>query len=350
MPIQNRPSQAGRNFAAPRPALRLAIWLIVPLLLASPAGAVKKKKPDPDRSHAVLWIDPGDISAKNLFYGAGGKEGGPRPPFTFVKEDGKGASPKFEVRDAGGIKWKAKLGDEAQPEVVASRLLWATGYFANINYLASDAEVQGLPHLRRGQQFIDKDGRVRQMRLQRTPDKKEKEGNWSWRHNPFKGTREFNGLRVMMALISNWDLKDDNNAILADEVRPGIEEYEVSDVGTSFGMSGKSYTDALSKNNLEKYRHSRFVTKVTPTYVDIDFPTHPPFFYIFHLPLFVGRLSYHWVGRHIPREDAKWAGSLLSQLSTEQMRDAFRAANYSPQQVEAFTEAVKKRIAELSRL
>ena len=35
---------------------------------------------------------------------------------------------------------------------------------------------------------------------------------WDWYDNPFVGTREFNGLRVMMALVNNWDLKDVNNA------------------------------------------------------------------------------------------------------------------------------------------
>ena len=29
----------------------------------------------------------------------------------------------------------------------------------------------------------------------------------------FPDTRKFNGLRVMMALMNSWDLKDENNAI-----------------------------------------------------------------------------------------------------------------------------------------
>ncbi len=33
------------------------------------------------------------------------------------------------------------------------------------------------------------------------------------RDDPFEDTREWNGLRVMMALMNNWDLKDENNAI-----------------------------------------------------------------------------------------------------------------------------------------
>ena len=55
----------------------------------------------------------------------------------------------------------------------------------------------------------------------------------------FTGTRELNGLRVMMALINNWDLKDENNAIYREKpVRDQI--YEVSDLGASFGTTGRS--------------------------------------------------------------------------------------------------------------
>jgi len=58
----------------------------------------------------------------------------------------------------------------------------------------------------------------------------------------------------------------------------------------------------------------------------------------------------HWVGKHVPRADAKWVGSLLAQLSPEQIRDAFRAAGYSPEQVEAYANAVEARIAQLTKL
>jgi hypothetical protein len=40
-----------------------------------------------------------------------------------------------------------------------------------------------------------------------------KAGHWGWQNNPFKGTREFHGLVVMMSLLNNWDLKTPNNDI-----------------------------------------------------------------------------------------------------------------------------------------
>jgi hypothetical protein len=327
--------------------------LVIAIALA-PADllAAKPKKESPSvNGKAVLWMDPGDIPSHNLYYGPGGKEDMPQLPVKFLEEDTVGVSPKFDVRDQAEKKWKAKLGEEAQPEIVATRLLWAVGYITNENYFFPQLKVEDMPkHLHRGQNFVGGDGDLIQVRLQRHPGEGKKVGNWSWRKNPFKGTREFNGLRIMMALISNWDLKDDNNAIYQDEHNPETKLYEVSDVGSSFGMSGKSYTDSLSKNNLPAYRRSKFVSKVKNDYIDLNFPTHPPFFYIFHLPLFIGKLRTHWVGKHIPRADAKWIGSLLAQLTPEQIRDAFRAAGYSPEQVEGYTSAVQARIAQLAKL
>ncbi|MGH9640840.1 MAG: hypothetical protein ACRD3Q_00295, partial [Terriglobales bacterium] len=93
---------------------------------------------------SVLWTDPGDISAKNLFDGPGGKSGRPQPPFKFDKQLAQGTSPKFDVTDGSGEKWRVKLGPEAHAEPVASRLLWAVGYFANENYFEDEIRVEGI--------------------------------------------------------------------------------------------------------------------------------------------------------------------------------------------------------------
>ena len=61
--------------------------------------------------------------------------------------------------------------------------------------------------------------------------------------NSFVGTRELDGLRVLMALMNNWDLKTSNNAIY----EAGAELYLVSDLGGTFGRTGSNFT--LSKGN-----------------------------------------------------------------------------------------------------
>jgi hypothetical protein len=301
----------------------------------------------------VFWVDPGDIRSKDLFYGPGGDEGQPKLPFTYVKEDKGGTSPKFEVEDASGQKWKAKLGDETKPETVASRILWATGFAANTNYVVPETTVEGLDvKQKRAKGLIAPGGRITNVRVQRTTDGWEKVGNWNWRDKQNKGRREFNGLRVMMAVLSNWDLKGENNAIFADKKDPAKVFYATSDVGASFGMTGRSYTDEMTKNNVVAYSNHKFISKVTKDYVDFNFPTRPAVVHLFMFEWiwYFQQMRNHWVGRHIPLEDARWTGSLLGRLSPKQIRDAFRAANYSPDETEKFARALEARIAALQKL
>lgn len=324
--------------------LGLLCWTALP----AAAGDKKAAKAEKDTASPVIWADPGHIKSKDLFNGPGGEKERPQLPLKFTGEDGHGHNSKFDLEDANGQKWKAKLGIEAQPETVASRLLWAVGYFTNENYYLGDLEVKGLPaHLRRGQGHVISPGHLDGARLQRPPDHEKKIHDWSWRHNPFTGTRELNGLRVMMALLSNWDLKDENNGVFEDH---GKEEYLVSDVGTAFGYSGERWTEAASKNNLKQYQHARFIAKATPEYVDFNFPRRPPLLHLFVLPSYIQKCRMRWIGNHVPRADAKWIGSLLAQLSTRQIEDAFRAGGYPAEKAAAFAQVVQARIGELNKL
>jgi hypothetical protein len=241
------------------------------------------------------------------------------------------------------------MGIEAQPEVVATRILWAIGYFTNENYFVPNLEVKELPaHLHRGQDHVISPGHLDGVRLQRHRGDEKKDADWNWQHNPFVGTQEFNGLRVMMALLSNWDLKDENNAIFTD--KEGQQQYLVTDVGTAFGASGKHWTEAASKNNLKEYGKARFISKVAPDYVDFNFPRRPPLLHLLVLPSYIHQVHMRWVGNHVPRADAKWLGSMLAQLTADQILDAFRAGGYSPEKAAAFTKVVQSRIAELNQL
>ena len=162
-----------------------------------------------------MWNDRGDIGQLNLFYGIGGKEHEPAGKFTFVKEDKEGTSAKFEVVDEQGVKWKAKLGEETKSETAAARLVWAAGYFTDEDYYLPELRIEKMGKLDRGSKFVSADGIVRGVRLERKVKGEKKTGNWSWFKNPLTGTKELNGLRIMMALINNWDLKEINNAIYA---------------------------------------------------------------------------------------------------------------------------------------
>lgn len=339
----------------------LPVIVILAFAVESSLAAVESKKSG--RAHATreeithegnleLWRAPRDIRARNLFYGEGGKDHAPHTTYYFIKEDMHGTNPKLKIRDENGLKWRVKMGVEARPETTASRLVWAVGYTTNQFYFLPQIRIQGLPaHLRRGQNLVSADGTIRRAEMRREVKSEKKMGHWSWRHNPFSGTRELNGLRVMMALLNNWDLKDENNGVY--QVRePGrLEEvYRVTDLGASFGKTGASWRVVNGRGGVRAYRRSKFIRKVSSDDVDFNDPTRPSLIFIFNPRELISRLRMRWIGRGIPRADARWMGSLLAQLSEDQIRDAFRAGGYNPQEVEAYTQVVERRIRELNGL
>ena len=73
------------------------------------------------------------------------------------------------------------------------------------------------------------------------PDVK-RAGNWMWENNPFKDTPEFRGLKILMVMLNNWDMKDDNNEILAvrgDTTGEGELRYIISDLGAYVWKDGR---------------------------------------------------------------------------------------------------------------
>lgn len=302
----------------------------------------------------VLWREPADIASRNLLYGPGGKEHAPPASFTFESEDMEGSNPKMVVRDDDGVKWKLKLGAEARPEPVAASLVWAVGYFANEDYFLTEVTIKNLPaHLRRGQELVGPNGTLHDVRLKRNLKGEKKLGYWEWRRNPFTGTREFNGLRVMMAVINNWDLKDVNNLIAREKRGDGEAPetvYMISDLGASFGTTSLERSHEKAKGNLDSYMKSKFIRKVDGEFVDFDDPHRPASIVAFNPHEFVSRVNMEWIGRKIPVADAKWMGELLGKLSPEQIRDAFRAGGYAPDEVEGFASVLESRIQDLKRL
>ena len=296
---------------------------------------------------AVIWDGAANPATLDIADGIGGKEHAPdfTGTFTFLEEDMGESQPKFDVRDAQGTEWRVKLGEEAKPETAATRLVWAAGYFVDEDYYVDQLKVEGLPKLKRGQQFVSEGGVVHGARLERKSKDVKKLGTWSWSDNPFVGTREFNGLRVMMALINNWDATTINNSIYAVD---GERRYVVSDLGATFGKTGDSIS--RSKSSMKDYIGSKFIDKITSEYVDFVLHSRPFFLSAVDVPNYIHRSDVINVTRHIPLADAKWIGQRLAQLSDEQIRECFRAAGYSPEEVEGYSKAVQGRIAELNAL
>lgn len=313
---------------------RFAALLVIAMLVCSSGASAatgKDGSEQPKHFHkaaakigsapAVLWTNPADLESRDLFYGCGGKRHQPRGKLKFIAEEHHGINPKFDVRDADGVRWGVKLGAEARPEVAASRLLWAAGYFANEDYYVSELPVR-IPSLSRGQEFIQND-KIMGVRLKRHNKHEQKIGYWTWNNNPFAGTRELNGLKVMMELINNTDLKPEH--LLIYDADGHEQRYFINDLGGSFGRAGSHFYNR-TKGVLKDFESFPLIQKAGPEYLDF------------------------WYFKQVPRADAKWIGGILARLSDAQIRDAFRAAGFSPKEVEGFTRKVRAKIRELTSL
>ena len=337
--------------------MRLAqkvIWLTLLLLVAFGLCAAQEQKKSKRPAFPILWRDPGNVAARDLKYGPGSPELAPAAPFTFVEEDKSGESPKFEVRDARGIEWRVKLGPEAKSETVSTRLVWAVGYFAEEAYYFPEVKIDGMKRLSRGREYVSGDGLVRGARFEPRRKGVERGDEWGWMENSFDGTRELSGLKVLMILLNNFDARKANNRVFYVEGENGVREkwYVVTDLGATLGRAG-GFGGKRTKNNLDDFLSTKFVRGVDDGVVEFDYDTRPrglghltvlqPFYYR-------GEVKKEKAMRGIPVEHARWIGTLLSQLTDEQLHDAFRAADYDETTRIGYVRALRERINQLTGL
>ena len=273
------------------------------------------QKPDANAKR-VMW-EPVNISERNLYWGPGGQQMMPvLEKAKYVGRQAGGNNPKHRLKDGAGREWVAKVADESQPETAAVRLLWGIGYKTEINYLVPKLEIA-------------KVGAFRNVRFEARPENIKRGDRWMWSHNPFVGTNEFEGLKIMMAMLNNWDLKDENNIILQDGDQ---HHYVVSDLGASFGKLAKQSgsRSGRSVNDPEDYAQSNFIKQVRDGVIEFDYR---------------GQADHLIKG--IKVEHGRWLADLLLQLSDKQIEDAFRAANYEAEDVKLLAQAFKARIGEL---
>lgn len=316
---------------------RLAAFSIMLLLSLAFAASAQEKTKQKDKTipqgTPVFWRDPGDIGSRDLFLGPGGEEMKPDVSnLTFVKDERGGHSTKYRVRDGAGRVWIAKFGDEAQPETAAVRLAWAVGYLTEINYLFPCVHIKDAPQPRKKFDRCEGDGYTN-VRLEARPKNFKRLETWSWNKNPFTSSPEFKGFIVLMGLMNNWDLKDDNNKILFVPGENGQNElrYIISDLGATFGKTGSFISH--TRNKPEDYVKTKFITGLKG-----------------------GRVQFDYHGKNsglfddITIEQAKWMGDMLARLSDQQLTDAFRAANFSQEDIQTLTGAVRARINQLVNL
>jgi hypothetical protein len=317
--------------------LLVAALLLTGVVASASAQDKKEKKPSPV-GLPVLWRPPDDLPSRDLFLGPGGEV--MRPDLgrvTFVKEETGGFSKKFRVRDGAGREWVAKLGKEAQAETAAVRLVWAVGYMTEVNYLAPCVRIEGAPDP--GKEFERcQNGGFSNVRFEARPENVERLDEWKWSENPFVNTKELKGLVVMMSLLNNWDIKDTNNKVIYVPGAAGARDelqYIVSDLGATFGRVKLDvpglWRIRRNRNDPEDYAKDAFLEDVKGGQV-----------YLFY------KGKRQDLFDDIRVDEARWIAGLLSKLSERQIADAFRAANYAPEEVRILTTAVRQRIVELA--
>ncbi len=250
---------------------------------------------------AQLWVQPPDITARDLFWGPGGEERAPKldTVYRVTAYDVTGFSRGYDAVDEAGHNWRIKVGPEVQPEIVASRLLWAVGFHQPAIYFLQGWKIiggtpadQGVPA-----RFRLKDGY-------------DSAGEWAWQENPYVGTREFKGLLVAQLIVNNWDLKTSQNRIYKIQdpsVQPNTQ-FVVQDVGATLG--GTRWPTG-NRDKIEDFESQRLVKRVDRSNVVFDYHGR-------HRELF----------RDIAPADVVWMCRLFAQLTDRQWQDAFRAANY----------------------
>jgi hypothetical protein len=321
--------------------IRSTIVAALMLVMTAPAALAQKETKEPKvlrPGTPRLWKDPGDVSRLDFVYGSAGRARAPKPPFTFVEEDLDGSNPKLKIKDANGVSWGVKFGSEVNAEVFASRIAWAAGYFVEPAFFVKSGKIQGVTGLGRAKRFVGSDGSFQDARFElkeKGYTKFKDEQSWRWDTNPFAGTKELAGLKLVLLLTSNWDSKDQrdtgrgsNTAIW--QAADGDQWYVFSDWGGSMGKWG----GVMSR---EKWDCKGYSAQ-TPKFIK---------------GVRNGTVEFGYSGQRrdvtegIKVSDVQWLMGYLGRLSDEQIRAGLEASGATPDEVSCFTAAFRDRLDQL---
>jgi hypothetical protein len=341
-------SLGGWLLAAGAAAIAIAAGIVVMRVAWRARGIYLIRRAGPRRLRAaahLIWREPGAVGALDLTHGPGSATLEPRAPFRFVEEHLTGSQPCVSVTDARGRVWRVKWGGEVRAENFAVRLVHACGYFSEVTYFIPAGRIEGAANLQRAASCIGADCVFADARFELDdPDVRKlfEEHSWAWNDNPFTGTRELNGLKVLVMLLSNWDTKDrrdvargSNTAIF--ELRSSAlrreARYLITDWGGCMGRWGSNIVtrgrwdpDGFAAQTPD------FVTGVENGVVRFGY---------------VGQRTAD-VAEGIRVEDVRWLHSHLGRVSDDQIRAALRASGADGSETEAFTRAIRTRIEQLA--
>jgi hypothetical protein len=289
----------------------------------------------------ALWRNPGAIEKIDF-----GNPTGiyPAPPFTFESESLGGTSPKLIVHDRTGTRWRLKGGYEVKSESFATRLVNAVGYYASPNYFLKVGKVLNIPPLTRAAGFIHSDGSFVDGAFELRTDQPKSLDNldWTWEQNPFVGSKELNGLKVLMMLLSNWDNKDardrrmgSNTGIVAQRYDGGILWiYFVTDWGQTLGAWGAEQKPKGWDCVAFSQQSQQFVIGTHGDQVRFGFE---------------GQHSEYFKS-NIHLDDVRWLLRMIGKITDMQLRSGLTASGASDDETKCFTTALRQRIDQLKRV
>lgn len=308
----------------------------------APRPAPKPVEPPPPPPGPSVWHDPGRIDQLDFTHGVGRAKKVPIPPFTFVEEDDDGSNPKVRVTDSAGRRWIVKWGSEVHSEVFASRLAWAAGYWVEPTYFVPSGRILGVGKLERSRKYVERDGSFKDARFElkeKDVDRQTGKESWRWDRNPFVGTKELNGLKIIMMLTSNWDSKDQrdvdrgSNTGIFSVPKTGELRYVITDWGGSMGKWGSYFKREKWDCKGFSDQSEKFVQSVNN-----------------------GVITFGYSGQRtddiregIRVSDLRWLLGYLGRITDMQIRDALRASGATYQEVDCFTGSIRYRINQLRK-
>ena len=309
-------------------------------------GQWKIRRAGPRRLSAIrhrLWREPSHADAADLRFGPGGRDGVPEPPFAFVEEHLTGSQPCVAVRDARDRLWRVKWGHEARPESFAVRLAAACGYFAEVTHYVPSGAITDVGELSRARQCIDEGGRFCEARFEledRSIRMLFDEHSWAWDDNPFVGTKQLSGLKIVNMLLSNWDTKDrrdvargSNTAIFEVRAPWGREaRYLITDWGGAMGRWG---SNLVSRGRWDaagfEAQTPQFVTGVRDGWVNFGYQ---------------GQRTAE-IARDITVEHVEWFYRYAKRLKEPALHQALLVCGATEDEATAFARALVERIRQL---
>jgi hypothetical protein len=304
----------------------VSLTLVLGTLACSRAIRSTQTQPPNPLQMAEFWVDT-PVESRDVIYGPGRPGDAPAPNSTllFVRDDTTGFSRKVDVKDEKGTAWNAKLGPEAQPEVVSSRLVWALGYHQVPQYVVGRWIMKG----------GELGGTMPAARFRRDdePGYKTVADEWSWHENPFVGTQAYKGLLVLMIMLNNSDLKPAQNRIyeVTGQGERSQRVYVVRDLGLSWGESGISNP---KRGDVEAFERQGFIKRVNGNRIEFDQKN-------LRAELFT----------QITPDDLRWIGTRMARITDKQWHDMFRAAAYEDDAlINRFIARMKQKIQQAIRV